>query len=246
MIKKIFEKRPLNIAHRGFTKEAPENSLAAFENAIALGVDGIELDVRTCKSGEIVVFHDAYLGRMTSGRGFVKNKTLTELKQQRLLLGGVETAEEIPTLDEVIALTKAKLFVNIEIKTNGLPGNNIEEKLVDLLHRRGVAGDVLISSFNPLVVRRFKKIDGTILTGYLIDKKIKIKNTEIFLSKLTGARAIHLEKTLAREPLLRKMHEFGFYSMIWTVNDRADMTSLRDLGVNGIITDKPDMLKQLT
>ncbi len=242
----LFHKRPLNFAHRGFTKSAPENSLAAFKNAMELGVDGIELDIRTCKSGEIVVFHDSYLSRMTSGKGFIKNRRLSELKRQRLLFQKQETREQIPTLEEVIGLTKGKMFLNIEIKTNGLPGSNIEEKLVDLLYRCGVEREVIISSFNPLVVRRMKKIDATLLTGYLIDKKIKIKNTEIFLSKLTGAKAIHLEKSLAREALLKKMHEFGFYSMIWTVNEKSDMQSLINLNVNGIISDRPDLLKPLT
>lgn len=241
----LFSRGTLNFAHRGFTRSAPENSMAAFEKALALGVHGIELDVRTCKSGEIVVFHDGFLARMTTGRGLVKNRTLSELKKLRLKDDGRDTAEEIPTLDEVISLTREKIILNIEVKTNTLPGNNIEEKLLDLLYKRGVQNQVIISSFNPLVVRRINKIDGNVLTGYLIDKNIKIRNTEIFLSKFAGAKAIHLEKSLVRENLMQKIHEFGFYSMVWTVNEPPDMQRLLNLKVNGIITDRPDVLKPL-
>lgn len=237
--------RPLNFAHRGFTRTAPENSLAAFREAIELGVDGIELDVRACKSGEVVVFHDPTLARLTTGRGFVKNKTLSEIKQLRFRTEyDVYSEERIPTLEEVIDAVREKLLLNVEIKTNGLPKRNFEKRVVEILRSMGVIEKTIISSFNPLVIRRIRKMEDTILTGYLIDKNFNVRRSEIFLTKMSGARAVHIDKTLATENLIKKIRDFGFLCVVWTVNDPGLMRQLSRLGVTAIITDRPEELKK--
>lgn len=238
--------RPLNFAHRGFTRTAPENTLAAFREAVELGVDGIELDVRACKSGEVVVFHDPTVTRLTTGRGFVKNKTLSELKELRFQTEHeVYRNERIPTLEEVIDTVGETVLLNVEIKTNGLPKNNFEKRIVEILHSKNMVEKSIVSSFNPLVIRRIRKIDDTILTGYLIDKNFNVRRTEIFLTKMSGARAVHIDKSLATESLVKKIQEFGFLCVVWTVNEPELMRRLSDLGVTAIITDRPDQLKNL-
>ena len=237
--------KTLNVAHRGFKVTAPENSLAAFNAAVELGVDGIELDVRTCKSGEVVVFHDPILARMTNGRGFVKNKTLAELKRLRIKSANPELDERIPTLAELIEQVRGKVFLNVEIKTNGLPKNHFEEKVVAILRQYGIEYQTIISSFNPIVLRRIRKIDDQIITGYLIEKNFSVRNSEIPMTKLAGAKAIHLEKTLAKEKLIKKMRDRGMYSVVWTVNDPELMKQFLKLRVHAIITDRPDLLKRL-
>jgi len=238
--------RPLNFAHRGFTRAAPENTLAAFREAIELGVDGIELDVRSCKSGDVVVFHDPTLTRLTTGRGFVKNKTLAELKELRFRTEHeVYSEERIPTLEEVIDMVRGKVLLNVEIKTNGLPKNNFEKRVVEILRNMGVVEKTIISSFNPLVIRRIRKMDDTILTGYLIDKNFNVRRSEIFLTKMSGARAVHIDETLASENLIKKIRDFGFLCVVWTVNDPNRMRRLSGFGVTAIITDHPDVLKNL-
>lgn len=233
----------LNFAHRGFTASAPENSLAAFAAALEVGAHGIELDVRTCKTGEIVVFHDPTLARMTNGRGFVKNKSLEELQALRIRFRDQVTDEHIPTLDEVIELIKGRLILNVEIKTTGLPKDHIEEKVVAILRRQGMESSTIVSSFNPLVVRRLRKVAGKVLTGFLIDKNFHVSRSEILLSKFSGAKAIHIEKTLATQVFITKIKDLGFRCLVWSVNDFALMERLVKLGVDGIITDKPDLLK---
>ncbi len=240
--KPLFTGRTLNFAHRGFTRSAPENSLAAFRAAMELGVDGIELDVRTCKSGEVVVFHDPTLARMTDGRGFVKNKTLSEL--QALRLKGAED-ERIPTLAETIELTKGRVLLNVEIKTNGLPKNSIEQKVVDILRAYGVAHQTLISSFNPLVLRRIRRIDATLLTGYLVDRSFTIRSSEVPLSRLAGAKALHLQHRLARAKLADKIKRLGLGLVVWSVNAPEEMRAFLQMGVDVIITDRPDLLRSL-
>lgn len=241
----IFKQKPLNFAHRGFTASAPENSMAAFKAAIELGVHGIELDVRTCKTGELVVFHDPTLGRMTNGRGFIKNKTLAELKELRIKTQGGMTGEQLPTLKEVIELIDDRALLNVEIKTNGLPKNGIENKVVEVLRHYGIEDKTIISSFNPLVMRRISKIDNQLLTGLLIDKSFKGRRAEILLTKFSGAKAIHLEKSLAKETFIKKVQTLGFYCIVWGVNDPAAMERLTNMGVEAIITDKPDLLKNI-
>jgi glycerophosphoryl diester phosphodiesterase len=237
--------KTLIVAHRGFTAAAPENSLAAFKAAMELGVDGIELDVRTCKSGEVVVFHDPILARMTNGRGFVKNKTLAELKRLRITSANSELDERIPTLAELIEQVRGKVFLNVEIKTNGLPKNHIEEKVVAILRQYGIEYQTIISSFNPIVLRRIHKIDDQIITGYLIDKNFSFRNSEIPLAKLAGARVLHLEKNLVKEKLINRVRDLGIYSLVWTVNDPEMMKQFKAMGVHGIITDRPDLLQRI-
>ncbi|HEX9652182.1 MAG TPA: glycerophosphodiester phosphodiesterase family protein [bacterium] len=237
--------KTLNFAHRGFTLQAPENSMAAFKAAMALGVDGIEFDVRTCKSGEVVVFHDPTLARLTDGGGFVKSKTLTELRALRIKSSNTELDERIPTLDELIETVKDRLLLNVEIKTKGLPKDHIEQKVVEILRHYGIAYQTIISSFNPIVLRRIRKIDDQIVTGYLLDKNFTFRNSEIPLSRLAGAKAIHFEKTLVTQKRLDKVRELGIYSAVWTVNDPNLMQQFVDMGVNVIISDRPDILKKI-
>lgn len=241
----IFKNKPLNFAHRGFTASAPENSLAAFKAAVELGAHGIELDVRTCKTGELVVIHDPVLARMTNGRGFIKNKTLKELKKLRLRTKDGLTDEQIPTLEEVLELLDGKAILNVEIKTKGLPGAHIEKKVVEVLRQYGIEYTTIISSFNPIVMRRIKKIDDQIVSGFLIDKNFNVRRSEILLTKFAGAKAIHLEKSLAKEAFIKKIRALGFYCIVWSVNDPALMKRLTEWGVEGIITDKPNILKNL-
>lgn len=240
----LLAKKTLNFAHRGLTHSAPENSLAAFQAAIDAGADGIELDVRTCKTGEVVVFHDPTLVRMTNGRGFVKNKALGELQSFFLNSQNSQLMERIPTLAQVLELTKDKVLLNIEIKTNGLPKNHIEDKVVRILRDYGAEYETIISSFNPIVMRRIRKIDEQIMTGYLVDKNFTVRNAEIPLTKFAGAKAIHLEKTLAKEKLVSRIHELGFYSVIWSVNEPDMMVRFIEWGVNAIITDHPERLRK--
>jgi glycerophosphoryl diester phosphodiesterase len=236
---------PLNFAHRGFTRQAPENSMAAFEAALALGVDGIELDVRLCGSGEVVVFHDAHLSRMTNGSGLVRNKTLAELRTLRLSLPGGLSEEKIPTLSEVAALVHGKLLLNVEIKSNGGGRSRLERKILSVLAEHDLRQACIVSSFNPMVLRRMRKLDREIAIGLLVEKNIMLPNAELLLLRFVGANGLHLSSALVREKLLEKMRRSDIFSFIWTVNDRDAMQSLVDLAIDGIITDRPDLLSNL-
>ena len=241
----MFGDRTLNFAHRGFTVSAPENSLAAFEAAVEIGVDGIELDARVCKSGELIVFHDPTLKRMTDGRGFIKNKILAELRDLRLKSADGSSSERIPCLSEVLDYCKGKTLLNIEIKTNGLPKDQIEARLVKMVKEHRVEEQTIISSFNPVVIRRIKKLDPDLLTGYLIDKNFTVRKSEVPLTKFSGARAVHLEQSLVKEKLIARMKRLGYFCVVWSVNDPKIMRRFVAMGVHAIISDKPDVLKAI-
>ncbi len=236
-----------NFAHRGYTATATENTIGAFEAALALGVDGIELDVRSCATGEVVVFHDHKIDRLTEGRGHVKNMTLHEIRQYPIRTGaGASRGEIIPTLQQVLELVAGKLALNVEIKANGLPaGHQIEQKVVDLLERFGSLQSTIISSFNPLILRRVKKVQAAAVTGLLVDRTFNLRNGEMLFTKMAGADAIHLEHTMVTPALFEKIRERGYRLLAWTVNDPAAMQELARLGIEAIITDRPSELKHI-
>src|SRR5574341_1433935 len=196
----LFNGRILNFAHRGASLLAPENTLAAFELAVKQGADGIELDVRLCRTGEWVVIHDVRLNRTTNGRGLVRAKSIDELR--RLDAGSSFhqkfANERIPTLAEVLDWAKGRALLNIEIKSLARPAERAEQSLLSLLRRHGVRRQCLISSFNPLVLRRLARLDPGLPTGLLLNVKWLQRGTEKSLSRLMNIQALHLSRRLAQ------------------------------------------------
>jgi glycerophosphoryl diester phosphodiesterase len=249
----------LNLAHRGVCREAPENTFAAFRLAEAHGADGIELDVRMCRSGELVVIHDARLNRTTNGRGYVRTKTLEQL---RALDAGSYfderfAHEPLPTLDEVLRWSHGRMRVNIEIKSMARAKAGIEAAVVVMLHRRRMAHHCLISSFNPLVLRRVRRLDHRIATALLIDRRLSplrflnfftkrdARRSEPRLSRLSGVTGLNIHVALANEDLIQKCKRAGLRVMVWGETNREELERLARLDVDGIITDEPLLLRKI-
>ncbi len=179
-------------AHRGCSQRYPENTLLAFEKAMAVpGITGIELDIQLTKDGEIVVIHDERVDRTTEGIGCVKDFTLKELKRFHIYAGENET-QRIPTMEETLDVIgtrlKAGMKLNIELKNSIYPYDGMEEKLVELVHRRGIEKSVVYSSFYAKSLERLKKLvpdaELGILDSRASDCIYKIKGG-------CGAAAIH-------------------------------------------------------
>lgn len=165
------------IAHRGaYTQQIPENSLAAFQNAIDKGIS-IELDVTKTQDGYPIIFHDDRLERLTNGRGKVKTVDLADIEQLALK----NSNEKIPTLEETLKLVDGKVALLIEIKNNGLPGQLEQRVLKDL---QNYHGDVAIQSFNPLVIRWFRKKTSAYNAGLILGeahiKKLRLLRDNIY------------------------------------------------------------------
>lgn len=151
--------KPLVLGHRGASKHAPENTIAAFRLAMESGADGIELDVQLTRDGQVVVMHDSQVDRTTQGRGCLADLTLAEIQglDVRSIFGPVYLKERVPSLEQVFQALGSEPVYDLEIKNFFAPGNGLEKKVIALIHRYGLENRVLISSFNPASVRIFRR-----------------------------------------------------------------------------------------
>jgi len=244
----LYAGRTLNIAHRGASGHAPENTLAAFVLAADMGADAIELDVHLSADGEVVVIHNDTVEATTDGSGRVSHMTRREL--QALDAGSWfdprYAGERIPTLQEVFEAVGHRVAINIEIKVEaGYHPVEQEAETVRLIEDGGMVDRVIVSSFSPLSLRRVYRLNPRIPLGFL-----HARGEPRFLPALLHQfyapfAALHPHFRLVDEPYLAAARRRGQRVNAWTVNDAQDMRALRDLGVDGIITNYPDMLSDV-
>lgn len=237
------------LAHRGFSGVAPENTAAAFEAAAALGV-GIELDVGLCRSGEVVVCHDETVDRTTGGTGLVTELDLSAL---RALDAGSWfherfAGQRIPTLDEVLTLDVPRF--DVEIKPVRAGRRQVAHAVVAAVERAGVAERTLITSFDPLILGLVRRRNPSIRRGQLTgtfehqDKMGRFQKTalrKLWLNRVSRPHVIAIEHLRASARVVRRLHERGYEVYAWTVNDPAEMAALIGRGIDGLITDRPDL-----
>ncbi|MCX6018137.1 MAG: glycerophosphodiester phosphodiesterase family protein [Chloroflexi bacterium] len=228
--------RPLLIAHRGASAHAPENTLGAFALAMEQHADGIELDVKRCASGEVVVMHDHTVNRTTNGSGTVESLTLTQL---RTLNAGA--GERVPTLDEVLDLIRADagFLINIEITNYDTPRDGLENEVIKIVQRHNFGPRVLYSSFNHLLVRRLAKLDPNVPRALLYWSKGPLYLRNVWLSPFIRHEFRHHHYGMVTPQFVSKMHASGKRVNAWTVNDEAQIRRMAAMGVDGIIGDSP-------
>ena len=241
-------------AHRGGAQLWPENSLLAFRNAIALGADFLEFDVHLSKDSEVVVIHDPALERTTTGAGAVSDRTLAELRTLRLKgKGGKGTEEVIPTLNEVVGLaapTPVRLLLEIKVDARGGRYPGIEEKALAILDRHGMAGRTIVMAFQEETVRRIRTLRPEVSVGGLYEKRdlAEMRSTverEIERLRDAGARFIGLHQGLVTPDVVKQAEQAGLLLGVWTVNDAGAMKRFIELGVGILITDRPDVAREL-
>jgi len=238
----------LNIAHRGASGHAPENTLAAFDKAVEMKADFFELDVQMSKDGHLVVIHDTTVDRTTDGTGRVKDLTLEELK--RLDAGswfGPEFAgERIPTLEEVLDRYRGKIGILIEIKEPSLyPG--IEEKVAKALEERNMHrpknGKVIVQSFGHETVKNFHRILPSVPVGVLLsygDYPDGVTDEEL-AAFADYADYVNPSQLLVDENLVRRIHSLGMKITPYTIRTQEEADRMIAAGVDGIITDFPEL-----
>lgn len=237
--------KPLVLAHRGASAYAPENTLAAFNLAFELGADGVELDVSLTRDGIPVVIHDDTVDRTTNGRGAVNQFTLAEL--QRLDASNrmeKYRGEKIPTLEEALRAVGKRGLVNIEIKSTGLKTDGIEMAVLAAIENTG-ASRVLISSFNPLALRRMFLLDPRLPRGLLYAPRLPIFLRRAWLRPLVRPAALHPHFSMVTRDLVAWAHQRGYQVNTWTVDEPDVARRLIEWGVDGIITNKPDVLRKI-
>ncbi len=222
-------KKPLVIAHRGASFYEPENTLRAVRRALDFEVDGVEIDVRSTIEGNIVVIHDETVDRTTNGSGRVRDMSLVELRSLDAGKG-----EKIPLLEEVIGLVGNKAMLIIELKTGG-----IEERVLSIVEKYDALDRVMFSSFIHGSVKRVKELNPRAKTGVII------RSSPINPSMLAlDARAENIcafYKYVSWE-MVQNVHGHGLNIFAWTVDDANTAENLIMLGVDGIVTNKPDII----
>jgi len=242
--------RPLLFAHRGCSKIAPENTLSSFQAVLDHGVPGVELDIHECGSGELIVTHDSSLKRVTGHDAAVEE---TPYEIIRSLDAGKWFGEEfsgqkIPLLDEVLDLLGSSVYYDIEIKSRKYHYGSIENKLVEMIRRRGIGNRVVISSFDPFSLREVRRIDHELQTAITY-----INHQELPFALRHGAgrficRPLALKphrKIVNRWTMFRHGRVEGYPVIPWTVDDRTEAEWLLSLGCEGIISNVPETMKDL-
>ena len=226
----------LRIGHRGSKGYVAENTYESISKAIQLGVDGIEIDVFKCASGELVLFHDKDLKELTGESGLIENLTIKELEQFL-----VQGKYKIPTLKDVLTRIEKPLFVNIELK--GLNTAQATSKIIADISRSTSWSleHFIVSSFNWDELELFRSIDKNTSVGVLVSKSMSI-NEAIEFGKKINAQAIHPNFKLLNDKAVKKIKNNGFKIYTWTVNDEDDINFMKKLKVDGIISDYPDRI----
>ncbi len=237
----------LNIAHRGASAAAPPNTLAAFEKAVELGADGIEFDVHLSADGVPVIIHNFTVDDTTDGSGRVADMTLAQLKQLDAgsYFDPAFAGERIPTLEEVLEAMGRRLLLNIELKTTGLRDNGLAQAVVAQIEQHGLGDSVLFSSFNPFSLRRVKRIAPHIPVGLLYAPDLPLPLHRAWLAPMVPHEARHPKHTMVDAHYMAWAQRRGYRVNTWTVDDPDEMRRLIGLGVDGIITNVPDVLRSV-
>lgn len=236
--------KPLVIAHRGASKEAPENTLAAFMLGVMQGCNMIELDVHLTKDKRVVVIHDHTLERTTNGVGEIANLNYEDIKSHNC--GGWFSkqydGEYVPLLEEVLTKVPASVQFNVEIKAAKTP--DMVSCLIDVLNRTNRIKSTVVSSFHYGCLTEIKKQLPEMRIGLLYHheiadfKKFEVESgVEVF--------SLHPHYPLVTQSYMKIANAAGKVIYPWTVDEEADLKRLIDLGVAAIITNKPSLLKEI-
>ncbi|HEY3115599.1 MAG TPA: glycerophosphodiester phosphodiesterase family protein [Chloroflexota bacterium] len=259
--------QPLVFAHRGFGDHGPDNSLLAVEHAFDVDMDGVDVDGQLTKDGELVIFHDLSVDRLTSGTGRVRDKTLKEMLA--LDLGpkyqAGTTGAYVHTFEDFVRAVKGRGTLMVELKVPGLASTGIEQRAVEIIQKYDAHLSVVLSSFNPLVLYRVKRLDPFVRTALIFmdtnwnpQLRAEIKEGDLVslpwvLRQEFIRRAL---RKIVRPDLLSINHEVdeavidrliakGWPAFIWTPDNESDIRRALAKKPYGVISDRPILAKQL-
>jgi glycerophosphoryl diester phosphodiesterase len=228
------------IGHRGASGHAPENTLAAFKKAVALGATFIETDLQLSRDARFVAIHDDTLDRTTNGQGKVHDQTLGALRRLDTgsWFGSEYSGERIPTLEEILEFSKKNDIVfYLELKPSGSWGG--EHALIGALRESGEVARVVVISFDPAILAGLRKIEPTLMTGVLYDGQLA---DPLKTAVDVGARQLVVRGDLVTPAMIVEARNRDLQVVCWTVNHPAHIRLLIAAGVDGIMSDYPDRL----
>ncbi|MEM1178128.1 MAG: glycerophosphodiester phosphodiesterase family protein [Acidobacteriota bacterium] len=241
---------PKVIAHRGFSGQAPENTLVAIRQAIEIGADMVEIDVTLTRDGHVIVLHDETLERTTDGGGAALETQLADI--QKLDAGSWFDAryagEKVPTLQEVLDLVTDRILLNIEIKheavTDAVEGG-IAQKVHRLVAESGRAEQVIVSSFDPRPLARLRELGSPLATASLYAVRLHSGLLPSDITAQVGSVAFNVSGRHLDEAMLENAKAHGIPVQVYTVNEIKDMERLLEVGVVALFTDHPDRMLRL-
>jgi glycerophosphoryl diester phosphodiesterase len=242
-------------AHRGGAALWPENSLLAFRSALALGVDALEFDLHLTADGEVVVLHDPTLDRTSTGNGSVRDLKLANLADIRLKTReGAVTGERVPTFAQVLDLvapTSAEILPEIKLDANRQRYDGIEEKVLALIRARGLMVRTTIQAFQVETIRRVRELEPKARTMLLVARgdveRDRARPAEaVRRARELGATDLGMNHRLLGADVMSAARAAGIRVSAWTVNEEADIRRMIDLGVDVVMSDRPDLAKRLT
>ncbi len=247
------------VAHRGGSQLAPENTLAAFRHALSFPIDAIELDVHMSRDGHLVVFHDYTIDKRTNGKGNLLDLDFAYLRSLNATAhfpGGWPEPQQIPTLREVLDLAKGHVQVYIEIKPSkrdDVYGRypNMAEAVINEVRAAGMLDQVLIISFDWLVLPLVKSLEPGLPTGVLVSDEVWDPHASHALDTLTeqvsalGCQWINMDRDLFTQDMPAVFHQHGFKLGVWTVNSAVELRRFAAAGVDSLTSDRPDLLASI-
>ncbi|MEP3838076.1 MAG: glycerophosphodiester phosphodiesterase family protein [Algibacter sp.] len=223
----------LKIGHRGAKGHLTENTLESIKKGLSLKVDGIEIDVHRCATGQLVVFHDFTVDRITDGTGEVAKHSLNALKRLK-----TKGTYQIPSLAEVLAFVDNKCLLNIELKGQDT-AKEAARIITFYVDKKGWEYDnILVSSFQEDLLKEVYEINDKIPLGVLTDRNL---NRAVTFAKTINAVGIHADYTMLTEEIVTELKE-DFKVFAFTVNNLKPLERIKSYGVDGIISDYPDRI----
>jgi len=231
------------IAHRGFSGQAPENTLVAIRQAIEVGADMVEVDVTLTADGHVICLHDETLNRTTNGQGLPTDHTLEAIR--RLDAGSWFSpdyaGEKIPTLAEVLETVKGRILINVEIKSEAVE-HDVVPKVAALIAEHEMLDSVVVSSFSPEALRQMKISDPTVITATLFNKELHTGRDPLEIMLEVGSRGFNISSKRVTPEMIERCHRHGIPVAVYTVNEPSDMRRMIEMGVDAVFTDHPDLM----
>jgi glycerophosphoryl diester phosphodiesterase len=235
--------QPILFAHRGASAHAPENTLAAFELALAQGTDGIELDAKLSSDGYVVVIHDPTVDRTTGARGRVKDMSLADLRSLDAgsFFSGNFNTEKIPTLEEVFEALGKKLFINVELTNYNTPRDHLVESVCILIKKFNLQKQVMFSSFYAFNLSKARSYLPEVPCGLLAFPGWLGAWARSFGYAFGAYAALHPNVKDVTPQQIQRVHRLKGRVHVWTVNTEEEMLRLFGWGVDAIFTDDPQL-----
>ncbi len=225
------------LGHRGFTKNAPENTIQAGLDALEAGAQGIEIDVKCSLDGVPFVFHDETLNRMMGCSGIISELPLSQIQAMTIKNQGTPLCDTIPTLIDFLDAMPSDILINLEMKDFPPRYHGFETQVLDLIRAHQNRLNFVVSSFDPRILMRLRSLNETIPLGYLMAPEQSLFLRSGFLMPMIRPDAIHPHHSMITQELVEVAHQKGLCVFAWTVNDISRAHELKSLGVNGLITD---------